>query len=156
MRDKALELLEQLPPRVVVLPVQTLGELFNVLVRKAKRRPRRAQGAVLIWRDAYPVVETSVIAIVSATDLACDHGLSFSDSVGLAASAEAECRLLLSKDLQEGFTGRGVTVANRFCAHASPHTGGITKSPGEVNGARAVSLWCWVTDAEHLLNRPEE
>jgi predicted nucleic acid-binding protein len=101
MRDKVLAPLEQLPPRVVVLPVQTLGELFNVLVRKAKRRLRRAKGAVLIWRDAYPVVETSVTVIVSATDLACDHGLSFSDSVGLAAS---ECRLLLSTDLQEGFT----------------------------------------------------
>jgi predicted nucleic acid-binding protein len=42
MRDKALELIHRLPPGAVVLPVQTLGELFNVLVRKAKRRPARA------------------------------------------------------------------------------------------------------------------
>jgi predicted nucleic acid-binding protein len=42
MRDRALEVIQRLPVGAVVLPVQTLGELFNVLVRKAKRRPARA------------------------------------------------------------------------------------------------------------------
>ena len=114
MRDKALKLIQRLPPGTIVLLAETLGELFNVLVRKAKRRPGRARAAVLSWRDAYAVVETSAAVLVDATDLACDHGLSIWDSVVLAASAEAECRLLLSEDLQEGFTWRGVTVTNPF------------------------------------------
>ncbi|HUI81997.1 MAG TPA: PIN domain-containing protein [Bryobacteraceae bacterium] len=75
MRDKALKLIQGLPPGDVVLPAQTLGELFNVLVRKARRRPARAREAVLSWRDAYAVVETSAGVIVNATDLASDHGL---------------------------------------------------------------------------------
>ncbi len=119
MRDKALKLIQRLPPGTIVLPVQTLGELFNVLVRKAKRRPNRARAAVLSWRDAYAVIETSAAVIVSATDLASDHGLSIWDSVVLAAAAEAECRLLLSEDLQDGFTWRGVTVTNPFAP--TPH-----------------------------------
>ena len=94
MRERALKLIERLPAGAVVLPAQTLGELFNVLVRKAKRRPSRARDAVLSWRDAYPVIETSAAVIVNATDLASDHGLSIWDSVVLAASAEAEGRLL--------------------------------------------------------------
>ena len=49
MRDQAVELIQRLPAGAVVLPVQTLGELFNVLVRKAKRRPSRARAAVLSW-----------------------------------------------------------------------------------------------------------
>jgi len=53
---------------------------------------------------------------VNATDLASDHGLTIWDSAVLAASAEAGCRLLLSEDLQEGFTWRGVTVTNPFAA----------------------------------------
>jgi len=73
MRDKALELIQRLPPGSIVLPVQTLGELFHVLVRKAKRRPGRARAALLSWRDAYPVVEASAAVIVNATDLASDH-----------------------------------------------------------------------------------
>lgn len=120
MRDKALELIQRLPPESIVLPVQTLGGLFNVLVRKAKRRPARAQAAVMSWRDAYPVVETSATAMVDAMDLASDHGLSIWDSVVLAASAEAGCRLLLSEDLQDGFTWRGVTVTNPFAPALNP------------------------------------
>jgi predicted nucleic acid-binding protein len=120
MRDKAVELIQRLPPGAIVLPVQTLGELFHVLVRKAKRRPARARAAVLSWRDAYAVMETSAAVMVNATDLASDHGLSIWDSVILAAAAEAECRLLLSEDLQEGFTWRGVTVANPFALTLHP------------------------------------
>ena len=119
MRDKALDLIQRLPQDAVVLPAQTLGELLNVLVRKAGRRPARARTAVLSWRDAYPTVDTSATVIVNATDLATDHGLSIWDSVVLAAAAEAECRLLLSEDLQEGFTWRGVTVTNPFSP--TPH-----------------------------------
>jgi predicted nucleic acid-binding protein len=131
MRDQALELMERLPAGAVVLPVQTLGELFNVLVRRAKRRPARARAAVLSWRDAYPVVETSGTVMVSATDLAADHGLTIWDSVVLAASAEAECRLLLSEDLQDGFTWRGVTVTNPFAARLHPLLAALLAAPEE-------------------------
>jgi predicted nucleic acid-binding protein len=103
-----------------VLPAQILGELFHILVRKAKRRPSRARDAVLSRRDAYPVIETSATVIVNATDLATDHGVSSWDSVVLAAAAEAGCRLLLSEDLQEGFTWCGVTVANPFASTLHP------------------------------------
>ena len=95
MRDRALELIQRLPPAAIVLPVQALGELFTVLVRKAKRRPARARAAVLSWRDAYPLIETSATVIVNATDLWSYHGLTVWASVVLAASAETECRLAL-------------------------------------------------------------
>src|ERR1019366_4125911 len=97
-RDQTLKLIQRLPPEGVVLPAQALGELFNVLVRKAKRRPVRAREAVMSWRDAYAVVDTSAAVIVNATDLASDHGLTIWDSAILAAAAEAGCRLLLSED----------------------------------------------------------
>lgn len=120
LRDQALDLIQRLPQAEIVVPVQALGELFNVLVRKAKRKPERARAAVLSWRDAYSVSETSASVMVNATDLASDHGLSIWDSVVLAASAEAGCRLLLSEDLQEGFTWRGVTVTNPFGRSVHP------------------------------------
>jgi len=120
MRDKSLDLIQRLPPDAILLPVQALGELFNVLVRKARRRPSRARAAVLSWRDAYPVIETSARVMVNAMDLASDHGLTIRDSVVLAAAAEAECRLILSEDLQDGFTWRGVTVSNPFAPTLHP------------------------------------
>jgi predicted nucleic acid-binding protein len=114
MRDKALDLVQRLPSGSVVLPTQVLGELFNVLVLKAKRPAASARTAILGWRDAYPFSETSTAVMVNAVDLATDHRLRIWDAVILAATAEAGCRLLLSEDLHDGFTWRGVTVTNPF------------------------------------------
>lgn len=114
MRRTALELVDKLPEGAVLLPVQTLGELFNLLVRKAGRAPATARKAILSWKDAFPLIETSAEVILAAADLATDHHLDIWDSVILSATAEAGCRLLLSEDLQEGFTWKGVTVTNPF------------------------------------------
>lgn len=114
MKDAALQLIQRPPPGSIVVPVQALGELFNVLVLKAKRPSSSARGAILSWRDAFPVVDTSSEVMVSAADLAADHNFRIWDAVMLAAAAEAGCRLLLSEDLQDGFTWRGVTVTNPF------------------------------------------
>ena len=114
MKKAALELVQKLPDGATLLPVQTLGELFNLLVRKARRSPAKARKAILSWRDAFPLIETSVEVMLSAADLATDHQLGIWDSVILCAAAEAGCRLLLSEDLQDGFTWKGVTVTNPF------------------------------------------
>jgi predicted nucleic acid-binding protein len=55
MRDQAVDLIQRLPAGSVVLPVQALGELFNVRVKKAKRPAPAARTAMLTWRDAYPL-----------------------------------------------------------------------------------------------------
>ena len=114
MRRTALELIEKLPGNGVLLPVQTLGELFSVLVRKAGRPPAKARKAMLSWQDAFSLIETSAEVMFAAADLATDHQLSIWDAVILSAAAEGGCRLLLSEDLQEGFTWKGVTVTNPF------------------------------------------
>jgi hypothetical protein len=38
----------------------------------------------------------------------------------ISAAAEGGCRLLLSEDLQDGFSWRGVTIANPFAAEQHP------------------------------------
>jgi predicted nucleic acid-binding protein len=119
-KQAALDLLQKLPQDLVVLPVQTLGELFNVLVRKAGRSPAAACAAILSWRDSYQVVETTAKVMLSAAELATQHQLGIWDAVILTAASEAGCRLLLSEDLQDGFTWGGVTVANPFATSRHP------------------------------------
>ncbi len=118
-RVDALDLIQRLPAGAALLPVQALGELFQLLVRKANRAPAQARAAILGWRDAFPLIETSETVIVGAAELAASHRFSFWDGVILASAAESGCRLLLSEDLQEGFTWNGVTVTNPF--GVSPH-----------------------------------
>jgi predicted nucleic acid-binding protein len=114
MKRTALDLVEKLPEGTVLLPVQALGELFSLLVRKAGRPPAKARKAILSWRDAFSLLDTSAEVMLAAADLATDHQLAIWDAVILSAAAEGGCRLLLSEDLQEGFTWRGVTVTNPF------------------------------------------
>ena len=116
----ALDLIRRLPEESTLLPVQALGELFFVLVRKAGRSRDAARAAVLNWGDAFPLVETSTFVLMAAMDLAADHQLGLWDALILSAAADAGCRLLLSEDLQDGFTWSGVTVTNPF--GPTPHT----------------------------------
>jgi predicted nucleic acid-binding protein len=69
---------------------------------------------MLSWGDVFPLIETSPAVMLSAADLATDHQLGIWDAVIVASAADAGCRLLLSEDLQEGFTWSGVTVTNPF------------------------------------------
>lgn len=119
-RDIALGLVRQLPQEAVVIPVQVLGELFNVLVRKASKSRADARAAILGWRDTFALVETSPEILLSATDLATDHKLGIWDAVIISAAAQAGCRLLLSEDLHDGFTWAGVTIVNPFSLAPNP------------------------------------
>ena len=113
-QSRALAIIAGLPVGAAVVPIQVLGELFRVLTAKAGRSPADARNAILSWRDAVPTRDTNTAAFLAAMDLVVDHRLSIWDALILAVAAEAGCRLLLTEDLQEGFTWRGVTVVNPF------------------------------------------
>jgi predicted nucleic acid-binding protein len=110
----ALRLIEELPSQRIVLPVQTLGELFRVLTGKMRRTPEQARSAILNWTDSFEIADSTGTAFQSAFDLAVDHGLPMWDSLIMAVAAENQCRVLFSEDFQNGFTWRGVTVVNPF------------------------------------------
>jgi len=120
MKTAALDLVRRLPQASVVLPIQTLGELFQVLIRKAGRSPVRARAAILSWRDAFVLMETSGEVMLAAADLAVHHQLGIWDAVILSAAAEADCRLLLSEDMQDGFIWKGMTIVNPFARARHP------------------------------------
>jgi predicted nucleic acid-binding protein len=119
-RDAARDIVRRLPRGDTFLPIQVLGELFNVLTRKARREADAARVSILGWRDTFATIETSSEVLLAAMDLAADHQLVIWDAIILSTAAEANCRLLLSEDMQDGFTWRGVSVTNPFAATRHP------------------------------------
>jgi predicted nucleic acid-binding protein len=113
-RAAALQVLDALAEDDVAIPAQALGELFAVLTRKAGRSATQARDAVLGWTDSFAVIDTTQAVILEAMEIVATHRLSFWDSVMLAAAAQSNCRILLSEDMQHGFTWRGVTIRNPF------------------------------------------
>ena len=90
-----------------------------VLTRKARREAADARRAVLAWSDSYSVIGTTPAVMVEAMEIATTHRLALWDSVILAAAAQADCRMLLSEDMQDGFTWRGVSIRNPFATTKS-------------------------------------
>lgn len=119
IQDSTLGILSRLPIGETFLPVQALGELFHLLVRKAGRSPQQARSALLIWQDAFLLIETSKSVMLTAFDLASRHHFKIWDAVMLSAASSAGCRLLLSEDMQDGFSWAGLTVVNPFSK--TPH-----------------------------------
>jgi len=118
--EAAREMLDRLGHHGFVLPVQVLGELFSVLIRRGGLDRAAAQRVVTGWRaSAVAVPPTDPETLAAALTLATTHRLPIWDAVILAAAAAAGCALLLSEDFQDGFVWHGVTVANPFAA--APH-----------------------------------
>lgn len=120
MRKASLDLIRALPSDSVVLPAQAISELFQVLVRKARRTPAESRAAIISWCNFFPIVETSQPVLLGAAELAVARRLSFWDGLVLASATEAGCRMLLSEDFQHGFVWNTVTVVNPFATPKHP------------------------------------
>jgi predicted nucleic acid-binding protein len=129
LQERARAIVDKLAPESTLLPVQALGELYGVLIRKAGRSRAKARDAVLDWGDTFPLIETSSSVLLQAMELAAGHQLAFWDAIILSAAADASCRVLLSEDLQDGFTWSGVTVANPFAAERHPLLDALLAEP---------------------------
>ncbi len=115
-QDTAVELLGQLPDESPIIPVQVLGELFNVLIRKGSWSRKDAGVAVRSLVSSFPLIDTTPTVLLQATELSQRHRLPIWDAIIVSAAAEAGCRLLLSEDMHEGFAWGGVTVTNPFAS----------------------------------------
>lgn len=116
----ASTLVARIPLEDIVVPVQVLGEFFNVLEKKARYSREKARAATLELVDTFPVFDTTMDVIAKAIDLARDHNFGIWDAVILSAASHAECRILLSEDMHDGFTWGGVTVINPFVEKPNP------------------------------------
>ncbi len=125
--DKAISLVENLPSSRVLLPAQTLGELYRVLNGKTNRTPEETRDAILSWADSFDVMDSTWSSFQTAFDLSTFHKLQIWDALILSVAAENRCRFLLSEDFQNGFTWKGVTIVNPFVQPLNPVFEGILK-----------------------------
>lgn len=127
LRQKAWSVIDRIRSETPMVPAQVLGELFNVLDRKAKFTRSSARNAILDWNDIFTVIDTTSDILLKAADLSAEHNLQIWDAVIVCAASQAGCRLLLSEDMQDGFMWGGVTVVNPFAAKPHPLVAALFK-----------------------------
>jgi predicted nucleic acid-binding protein len=119
--EQTMRLLDAIDPVEVCVPVQVLSELHRVLTWKARLGAQASAQRIQAYADSFSLAPTTWSALASSMELCSAHGLETFDALILAVAAERGCRVLLSEDMQEGFTWSGLTVANPYAVKHSPH-----------------------------------
>lgn len=95
--------------------MQVLNELYGTLARKASTRFKEHEAwDVIDALFAWEPIEVDREIMMEARDVRRRHGISWWDSLIVAAAEAQECAVLLSEDLPPGLTHGCVTVRNPF------------------------------------------
>ena len=108
-------LIDGIEKETLVVSTQVLSEFFTTVTRKIKVPLPivTAQKEIMLLRS----IETIVIdftLVLHAIDISIQSGLSYWDSLILAAARKAKCAVLYSEDLNPGQNIDGVTIVNPF------------------------------------------
>ena len=113
-RDIASELLfYALKKRRGVISTQVLGETFVTLVKKYHRNPDEATDEIRKL-TRFRVVDLTAALVLHGLEIKAQFGLSYWDSLIIAAAERASCKVVFSEDLNDGQTYGSVLVMNPF------------------------------------------
>ena len=97
------------------LSVQVLGEFFSVVTRRIPDPLSVEEAEEAIHRMAVlPVVELDWLLVRRAIDTHKEYGISYWDSLIVAAAERAGCTRIISEDLNSGQSYHGIAVVDPF------------------------------------------
>ena len=99
-----------------VVSVQVLGEFFYVVTRRIPNPLLVEQAEEVINRVAVlPVVELDRDLVLRAMDTHKEYGITYWDSLIVAAAERGGCTRIFSEDLNSGQSYHGIVVVDPFC-----------------------------------------
>ena len=113
-REVAITLVNRLGPGAALLPLQAAGETLRWLMTRGRLKRREAVDRVKAWTARCNLLPMTSGTFDQALELINQNGLQVWDAVILSACAEARADVLLSEDMQHGFSWKGVTIVNPF------------------------------------------
>ncbi|MDR2191276.1 MAG: PIN domain-containing protein [Endomicrobium sp.] len=96
-----------------IISTQVLQELYSVLIAKLKLAPLNAKKIIYTFKN-FETVQIDFKLIEQAIDISILSQISFWDALIVAAADFADCSELISEDLADGQTIRGVSIKNPF------------------------------------------
>jgi predicted nucleic acid-binding protein len=97
-----------------IIAAQAVGELFNVARRRYPALQSRTRDQVLAYSAVMAVVPSDREVLLLAAAFAERYQLQFWDAVIWQASAKGGATILLTEDLQHGFTAGGMRAVNPY------------------------------------------
>lgn len=96
------------------ISVQVLNEFVSVGMRKAQLSVPEIRNCLAVVRAVCTVHPLDLETHEFGLDITERYGLSFYDSLILAAARQAGCSVVYSEDMQDGQVVDGVTIRNPF------------------------------------------
>ena len=116
-RQVSADLLRQtISSRTLTLSPQSLNETYRVLVQRRRLMPVDAARAYIRTLAPWAIAPLDAKTTERAFAVEDETGYSWWDSLMLAAALQADCRLFVSEDLQDGRSVAGMRIANPFAA----------------------------------------
>jgi predicted nucleic acid-binding protein len=98
-----------------VLSTQVLGEFFMVVTKKiSKPLSVRDAREIIKYMGRMKVQEIDVLIVERALDTLEQYKISYWDSLIIAAAERAQCKRILSEDLNSGQIYHGIEIINPF------------------------------------------
>jgi predicted nucleic acid-binding protein len=95
-----------------VQTLQSLGEFFNVLVRRRKLDAGAIKAEMDRIKGCVPIIAAQPVDLDDAVWAVMQHRFAFWDALLWATARRAGCRLILSEDMQDGRDVGGVRIVN--------------------------------------------
>jgi predicted nucleic acid-binding protein len=109
------DLLESVPPSLILLPLQVLAELHRVISRKTGDKAL-ASRIVSQAVQTYGAVGMDAHSLGGALELVGNHKFQIFDALILAQCESSGCEILLSEDMHSGFRWKSCAVFNPLAA----------------------------------------
>lgn len=99
---------------IPVISTQSLGEFFNIAVKKLNFSKQDAVFEVQKLVKAFPVYEIRTENVLHAMEISRSTQFSYWDSLILSMAIDTGCSVLYSEDLNNGQEIEGVKIVNPF------------------------------------------
>lgn len=100
--------------RNCILPLQAVSEFYAAVSRKRIVPAELAAARANDWLTAFRCVPATAEAVRAALTLASSGRASYWDALLLTTAARADCRVILTEDMQDGAIITGVQIHNPF------------------------------------------
>lgn len=110
----AADLVGRLSLADAIVPIQVLGEFFNVCARKLKLTSGKAQEAVDLYHRIFHCPVTLHQDLMDASLNADRYRLAYFDALICTIAGRAGATILLSEDMADGMEIDGVRIVNPF------------------------------------------
>lgn len=115
-KNKILAFLNNIKKEFVpIISTQTLGEFYNVAVKKIGLTKEQSYVICEEYSKIFPVYEITIENVLHAMQISKKTQFSYWDSLILAMAIDTGCSVLYSEDLNNGQEIEGLKIVNPLC-----------------------------------------